>query len=247
MRRDIGQQQALELRRNPARLMGYKAQQRVDIGQGPRDQRVGIVAGFNHLLQIAFGGSDHAEIVEQRQRKQAFGVFKCKAKRDPAAHRIAAEMALVDPQRVQKPPQSFGLSLYRVIGRNAAIVLAKTRQIGKNQPVILLDMRGVESPIVLVTAKAVNQHERLSCQIAAFQIGPGDVPDLDRLLHQTALAALRLDHKIEQDSRRQQIDQQHRQYRQSNQNEDNFHRLCFPIQPVTSAITLSRSGSLNIS
>ena len=161
-------------------------------------------------------------------------------------------MAFFNSQRIEEILEPCRLGSNAMIGFIAAIIFAKTGKIGKDQPIIFGGIGCIKSPIVLIPAETVDEHQWLARRIATFEIGPGHAADHHRFLHQPGLASQGITGEIEQHAWRKQIKHERTGKHQRDDDEQKCHGLaafgkCASIQPVTSARTASRSGSLKIS
>ena len=104
-------------------------------------------------------------------------------------------MTFLYPHRVQKIADPRRLRSHVVIMAYIANVIAKSRQIRRNEPIFPNHFGRVHRPIVLVAAKAVQQHQRFTLCRTAFKIGPHQIAHCDGFFRKLALAAERVAEK----------------------------------------------------
>ena len=203
--------------------MGDKCHHSLDVIRTVNLERVFPCQRF--FLELAFLGPDDAGIVEQGQREQAFGIVQREPQRDKSAHAVAANMAFLNTHRIEKITNARRLRGHIIITPGLPDIISKTWQIRRNQPIFSHHFGGVHRPVVLVAAKAMQQHQGFAIRGTALKIGPGQIANLDRFFLQLAFSPQGVAQETIQAARKKRIDRDQCQHQNAQNGQDYFYCL----------------------
>lgn len=135
----FGKDKMLDQKRNVGRMVDDLRKNSDDVSRRLKPQR--IFASGHCKLECAALGAIHACIVKQAERVHAFRIFQGKRERDVASQAIAAEVATLESQRIEKGGEPFNLRIDAMIVVRIPGALAKSGQVRTNDPVAACEQR----------------------------------------------------------------------------------------------------------